>query len=252
MNQISREEVNIRRLLTRCELMAKDDPYKDWKLEKYILALDDMVKQLQASPSKPSKDTMVNYIKRIDFLKGLVNTTKLSNPVDRVVAVQMLPKSSTTYNDSIGPNITTQIHQKTTAKYNKELRAELFHSDKGTLDDGIRQRLSITNVQDDDLDALLKYNRNIQEKIAENMLSMTSSIKEHALAANAIIKKDIGLLERSDKLTDTNTIKLKTESLKLQEHTKSYWRCWMWVMIAFVLVVFFNMVLFMKVARKRV
>ncbi|CAL7948523.1 unnamed protein product [Xylocopa violacea] len=252
MNQISREEVNIRRLLTRCELMAKDDPYKDWKLEKYILALDDMVKQLQASSSKPSKDTMMNYIKRIDFLKGLVNTTKLSNPVDRVVAVQMLPKSSTTYNDSIGPNITTQIHQKTTAKYNRELRAELFHSDKGTLDDGIRQRLSITNVQDDDLDALLKYNRNIQEKIAENMLSMTSSIKEHALAANAIIKKDIGLLERSDKLTDTNTTKLKTESLKLQEHTQSYWRCWMWVMIAFVLVVFFNMVLFMKVARKKV
>lgn len=90
------------------------------------------------------------------------------------------------------------------------------------------------------MDALLKYNRNIQEKIAENMLSMTSSMKEHALAANAIIKKDIGLLERSDKLTDVNTTKLKSESLKLQEHTTSYWRCWMWVMIAFVLVVFFS------------
>lgn len=96
------------------------------------------------------------------------------------------------------------------------------------------------NMQDDDLDALLKYNRNIQEKIAENMLSMTSSIKEHALAANAIIKKDISLLEKSDKLTDINTNKLKTESLKLQEHTQSYWRCWMWVMIACVLVIFFS------------
>lgn len=95
-------------------------------------------------------------------------------------------------------------------------------------------------MQDDDLDALLKYNRNIQEKIAENMLSMTSSIKEHALAANAIIKKDISLLEKSDKLTDINTNKLKTESLKLQEHTQSYWRCWMWVMIACVLVIFFS------------
>ncbi|KOC66716.1 Vesicle transport protein USE1 [Habropoda laboriosa] len=252
MNPMSREEINIRRLLTRCELMAKDDPHKDWKLEKYILALDDMIKHLQTLPSKSSKDTMIGYIKRTDFLKGLVNTTKLTNPVDRVVAVQMLPKSSTTFNDSIGPNIATQIHQKTSAKYNRELRAELFHNDKGVLEDGIRQRLSSTNMQDDDLDALLKYNRNIQEKIAENMLSMTSSMKEHALAANAIIKKDISSLERSDKLTDANTDKLKTESLKLQEHTQSYWRCWMWVMIAFVLVVFFNMVLFMKLAKKKI
>lgn len=251
MTLMSREEINVRRLLTRCELMAKDDPHKDWKLEKYILALDDMIKQLQTLPNKPSKDTLTSYITRIDFLKGLVNTTKLTNPVDRVVAVQMLSKNSVTFNDSLSPNITTQIHQKTSAKYNRELRAELFHTDKGSLEDGIRQRLSSTSVQDDDLDMLLKYNRNIQEKIAENMLSMTSSMKEHALAANAIIKKDISLLEKSDKLTDANAVKLKTESLKLQEHTSSHWRCWMWVMIAFVLVVFFNMVLFIKVARKR-
>ncbi|XP_076645180.1 vesicle transport protein Use1 [Halictus rubicundus] len=252
MNLMTREEINIRRLLARCELMAKDDPHKDWKLEKYILALDDMIKQLQTLPSKPSKDVMMDYNKRIDFLKGLVNTAKLTNPVDRVAAVQMLSKSSTTFNDLLSSNLTTQIHQKTTAKYNRELRAELFHNDKGSLEDGVRQRLGSTNMQDEDLDALLKYNRNIQEKIAENMLSMTSSMKEHALAANAIIKKDIGMLERSDKLTDVNTNKLKTQSLKLKEHTTSYWRCWMWAMIAFVLVVFFNMVLFMKVARKKV
>lgn len=86
----------------------------------------------------------------------------------------------------------------------------------------------------------MKYNRNIQEKIAENMLSMTSSMKEHALAASAIIKRDISILEKSEKLTNTNTGKLKTESLKLGEHTKSNWRCWVWLMIAFVLVVFFS------------
>lgn len=31
---MTRLEINIKRLLTRCELIAKDDPYKDWKLEK--------------------------------------------------------------------------------------------------------------------------------------------------------------------------------------------------------------------------
>lgn len=249
MQQKSRLEINIRRLLTRCELIAKDDPQKNWKLEKYILALDDMMKELQDLPSKPSKDVVVGYVKRIDFLKGLVNTAKLSSPVDRIAAVQMLSKNTSLYTDSIGPSITTQIHQKTTAKYNKELRAELFNDGK---ESGIRHRLSSGNVQDEDLDALLKYNRNIQEKIAENMLSMTSNMKEHALAAREIIRKDITSMEKADKLTDVNETKLKTESLKLAEHTNSHWRCWMWVMIAFVLVVFFNMVLFMKVAKKRV
>ena len=105
----------------------------------------------------------------------------------------------------------------------------------------MRQRLFDSDGQDNqDLDALLKYNRNIQEKIAENMILMTRSMKDHALTANAIIKKDINTLEKSDKMTDHNSTKLKCESLKLEEHTKSSWRCWMWIMIAFVLVVFFS------------
>jgi len=37
MIQMSRLEINIRRLLTRCELIAKDDPHKDWKLEKVFV-----------------------------------------------------------------------------------------------------------------------------------------------------------------------------------------------------------------------
>lgn len=73
---------------------------------------------------------MIGYTKRIDFLKGIISAMKLSNPVERVVAAQLLSKNSTSTNDSTTTNITTQIHQKTIAKYNRELRAELFHSDK--------------------------------------------------------------------------------------------------------------------------
>ncbi|XP_015584925.1 vesicle transport protein USE1 [Cephus cinctus] len=253
MNQTSRLEINVRRLLNRCELMATEDPQNDWRLEKFIFHVEDMVKELQTLPNKPSRDTMTEYIRRVDFLKGLVGTAKLSNPVERVTAAQLLSKSPiTTTADSTGPNITTQIHQKITAKYNNELRADLFSSDKGSTDDGLRQRSLISPTQDEDLDALLKYNRNIQEKIAENMLMMTSNMKEHALTASAIIKKDINSLEQSDKLTDVNATKLKTESLKLEEHTKSNWRCWVWLMVGLVLVIFFNMVLFMKVAKKKI
>lgn len=84
------------------------------------------------SYSKPSEDTMIGYTKRIDFLKGVINAMKLSNPVERVVAAQLIPKSSASVTNS-NTNITTQIHQKTIAKYNKELRADLFHTDKSDL-----------------------------------------------------------------------------------------------------------------------
>lgn len=104
----------------------------------------------------------------------------------------------------------------------------------------MRQRFPGTNAHEENLDAILKYNRNIQEKIAENMLSMIGNMKEHALVASTVIKKDISSLENSEKLTDLNTDKLKTESAKLEEHTKSNWRCWVWVMVTFVLVVFFS------------
>lgn len=251
MVQMSRLEINVRRLLTRCELMAKDDQQTDWRLEKYILALDDLVKELQTMPNKPSKDTIMEYVRRVEFLKGVVGTSKLSNPVERVAAAQMLSKTPMSTMDTRRPNIATQIHQKTTAKYTKELRDELFSNEKGSSDDGLRQRFANANPHDENLDAILKYNRNIQEKIAENMLSMIGNMKEHALTASTVIKKDLSSLAKSEKLTDLNTDKLKKESAKLEEHTKSNWRCWVWVMVAFVLVVFFNMVLFMKVSKKK-
>ena len=58
---------------------------------------------------------------------------KLSKPVERVVAAQLLSKNSVSTNNSASTNITTQIHQKTVAKYNRELREELFHNNRGNL-----------------------------------------------------------------------------------------------------------------------
>lgn len=102
------------------------------------------------------------------------------------------------------------------------------------------QQSGNSTLNSDDLDAVIKYNRNMQENIANNILLMTRSMKEHATIASGIIRRDIKTLENSNKLTDGNQMSLKTESLKLTEHTKSNWRCWVWFMVAFVLIVFFS------------
>lgn len=77
---------------------------------------------------------MVNYIRRVEFLKGVLTTKKLPDPVERAVAAQMLPTNIVTPNDSSnGLSIATQIQQKTTAKYGEEIRHELFGSVPGKL-----------------------------------------------------------------------------------------------------------------------
>uniref|UniRef100_A0A1B6EF38 Vesicle transport protein USE1 n=1 Tax=Clastoptera arizonana TaxID=38151 RepID=A0A1B6EF38_9HEMI len=78
----SRLEINITRLLSKCESMAKDSSIapedQDWRLEKFLITLDSMIKDLQKSPNPPSKDTISKYIRKVEFLKGLLETKKYS------------------------------------------------------------------------------------------------------------------------------------------------------------------------------
>lgn len=234
----SRLEINVRRLLAKCELIAKDNLEEDWRLEKFIGRLDEMVAELQRIPNKPSKDTMSTYYRRIDFLKGLLDTKNIVNPSEKVVATQLLCP--------VPESIAKEVHQKTTTKYTKELQGHLFTSDKGT---DVRQRHLVSSG--DDLDILLKYHHSMQEKIADNMLVLARNMKEQSKLAGSIIRKDTKIVEKSSRLADKNFLRLRVEADKLQEHSHRAWKCWMWLMLVAVIVIFINMVLFMKVAKKK-
>lgn len=92
----------------------------------------------------------------------------------------------------------------------------------------------------DDLDELLEYNRNMQEKIADDMLILTRNLKEQSQLANKIIKQDTDIVGKSSNLTERNLAKLHVESEKLQEHSKRAWKCWMWMMLLIVMAVFIS------------
>lgn len=56
---------------------------------------------------------------------------------------------------------------------------------------GLRQRKNAPgSVESPDLDQVLKYQEDLQSKIAEEMLEFTKSLKEQSEVANKIIKKD--------------------------------------------------------------
>ncbi|XP_023723178.1 vesicle transport protein USE1 [Cryptotermes secundus] len=229
----SRLEVNLRRLLSQCESMAKEDPLKDWRLDKYVAALDEMVINLQKLPNKLSKDTMAEYVRRILFLKGIIETHKLTNPAEKVAATQLLSYGPATSSEAI----TKEIHQTTTSKYTRELRDQLFQNEKilGT-EDRLRQRKQKSTGED--LDALLKYHHSMQEKIADDMLLLARNLKEQSQLASSIIRKDTETVEKSSHIADHNFSSLKVESERLEEHSQRACKCWIWVMILVVIIIF--------------
>ncbi|XP_075217681.1 vesicle transport protein Use1 isoform X2 [Lycorma delicatula] len=200
-----------------------------------------MIQELQNSEKQPTKDTLSSYIKRVEFLKGLMETNKIVNPVEKAVAAQLLSPGPTAPD-----SISKEIHKKTTSKYNTQLRQQLM-GDKAT--EGLRQRQIGTSG--DDLDVLLKYHHSVQEKIADDMLGLARSMKEQSKLANIIIKRDTETVEKSSVLAEKNFSQLREESERLQEHSKRVWKCWLWVMLILVFAIFICMVLFMRVMKKR-
>ena len=90
-----------------------------------------------------------------------------------------------------------------------------------------------------------------QEQVAEEMLSLTKTLKEQSLAAKDVILKDTAVIEKTAEMADKNTERLKKEADRLGEHTKSSCRCWIWSLLGIVIMTFVSMVWVMKFFRKR-
>lgn len=200
---LSRQEVNLRRLLAKCELMCKTKK-EDERMEKYVGSLEDMLQEVKKLTD--SSEAIFTYKTRISALKNILGITSSKYESDP-----------------------------------EDIRKDLL---------GLRQR-NVVHNDIVDADQLLKHHENMQQKITEDMLSLTRTLKEQSETANKIIKMDTEVVSRSTELAQQNFGKLTVESVKLGEHSKRAWKCWMWLMLAIVLIVFINMVLFMKVMKKK-
>lgn len=89
-----------------------------------------------------------------------------------------------------GDSLLHEINQMRVVNNNNALRKELLGTESNT--DGIRKRIPTAAGQNAkvDMGQAMKYYGDMQEKIAEEMLMMTRSLKEQTETANTIIKKD--------------------------------------------------------------
>lgn len=251
----SRLEINFQRLLSRCETMAGEATKGGWRLEKYVCALQGMLDDLKKSSSKPGLEVMQNYEKKVSYLKNFIQTEQLPSTTERAHQHEMnAPARSIVLPDSkmSAPlNSSKQLHRITMARYNREMRKELLGEDDDFSSGGLRQRgLVDDHSTTEDLDAVLQHHRNLQEKLAEEMLSLTRNLKHNSVVASNIIKSDNKRLVETNKMADSNYDKLKVESDRLEVHAKRSCNWWIWGTVVFVSVVFLQMIIFIKIVPK--
>lgn len=101
-----------------------------------------------------------------------------------------------------------------------------------------------------ELEAVLQHHHNLQEKLAEDMLNLAHNLKNNTLAAQNIIKQDNQTLSQSLRQADMNFEKLKTESERLEQHTKKSVNWLLWLMLILVSFSFISMILFIRIFPK--
>ncbi|XP_016956290.1 vesicle transport protein USE1 [Drosophila biarmipes] len=242
--------VNIRTLLANCEDLAKSEQ-NFWRLQKFIKSLDTMLAELEAMDDLQSATRIPGYRERLKALKLSTGFTEAPSSSTSTSS----PASSVS---EAGENALKEMRQLQNTKHHNELRKELLQDG-----DALRRRRVVedsssspsgTTVQatsGDNMNEAAKYYTNAQEKITEHMLSLTRNLKEQTETANRIIRRDTEVVSRSTGMADRNINSLGKEAEKLEQHSKKAYKCWLWLMIVFVIVTFIGMVLFMKIMKKK-
>jgi SNARE protein 1 len=245
MNNIYRIEINFKRLLSKCEELLEnnlDDNF--WRLEKYILVLEEQFSNLNKSPKKPSIDCLKDYSRRLEFLKNSTKTKKNSDSQEFLTTI-FSKRTESTIQKASEPK---QIFHK--AKMNQEslIREQLF---KKSIDNGPKTS-KIIAAEASDTNKLIEDEKTNQDKLANEMLKSVKAIKENSILANRIIKSDNKVLDELNLKAEKNVEVLKKTNEHLTNRvSKSCFNCWIWLMIMLILVIFVMMVLFMKLFPKQ-
>ncbi|NXY06461.1 USE1 protein, partial [Pteruthius melanotis] len=238
----TRLELNLMRLLSRCEALAAErrDP-EEWRLEKYVAALEDMLRELKKQSSKPAPELLNEYSRKVDFLKGLLEAEKLSSSMEKALANQFLAPGRTPTTAKERTPATKTVHLQTKARCTGQMRSELLGTVRLTSD----EKQSAV-----ELDAVLQHHQDMQEKLAEEMLGLARSLKNNTLAAQNVIKQDNQTLSHSLRMADQNFEKLKDESDRLEQHAKKSVDWLLWIMLIVVCFIFISMILFIRIFPK--
>lgn len=220
----SRNEIYFLRLLKQCQSLAG---HKGWRLEKYVDALSEMLDDLRnQNVNQLTRDTLEEYGRKIQFLRGLIETEKLPSAEKRLLAAELLAPDQET----------KATHLVATNKYHNQMRQELLLSS--------RRRTGASGEK------MWIENKDVNENVTQNLLELTNNIRETMQAANAIIQKDTETLSKVAGSADTVSMKMQRNADKLGEFVRKGFQCLIWLFLVAVTFTFLMMVIFIRLNPK--
>ena len=233
----SRTEINLTRLLARCQDMAYNstDLATEWRLPKFVSSCEDLFHSLPKPPdsSAPSQDSLMEYQNKIQFLKSMRPPSK---DTDQPTTTSTAPTPGLSVPLPQGPamardTVSKQIYQKASERQNASARDQLFGVDG--------EEKGLAGLQGVSLDKILTDHRDQQEKVAEEMIKLTQSLKEQSAAAGTLIRMYTAKLEQSSVMAENNLDKLGVEAKRVWEFSaRGNCRCWIWLMMGIVILTF--------------
>lgn len=131
----------------------------------------------------------MQYKRKVKFLKGVVDAEKFKTPSEKLMATQILSPTNSNDQELGTKNKSREIYLQSQSKHSGAIRDELFN---GSTTDGLRQRKTVKpGTESEDVDLVLKYHHDMQEKVAQEMVSLAHNLKENCVLANQIIRKDV-------------------------------------------------------------
>lgn len=224
----SRNEIDFLRLLKRCQEIADQ---KGWRLEKYVDTLSEKLDKLRnQNVNHLTRDILEEYGRKIQFLRGLIETEKLPSAEKRLLAAELLAPDRET----------KSTHLITTNKYHEQMRQELLSSNRRRFGNGRGENKRKQDNEDND----------VNEDITQNLRELANNIRENMHAANAIIQKDTETISKAAGGADTATLKVQRNTDKLTEFIRKGFQASIWVALVLVTCTFLMMVIFIRLFPK--
>ncbi|CAD5208928.1 unnamed protein product [Bursaphelenchus xylophilus] len=242
---ISDGELTFQRLLLRTRKSCREDLEGNVnRLKKAVQRLELIFIKLQGD-EEVDRDVLMQYGRDLQQLKIIVEAESKKDVVKKLETLDSLPKvfpevsseglrkrGHEGFNQDLASN--TMVKAQTEATYRADIRRQLLGAESETYERTVEQH------------------EQEQDYLANQLLSMTSQMKQQFTIAGEIIKEDNSRLDQMQRQTEDNKLNLDRESKILEHHAyKSCFDCMMLLIVVLVIWSFIGMVLVMKVFPKR-
>ncbi|VDL75651.1 unnamed protein product [Nippostrongylus brasiliensis] len=222
---LTASELSFLRLLERTKKIAREDLAANvWKVNAAVFYLENLLSRLQDEKNLHNADMLMQYGREFNQLKLLVEAE------NRRFGSETAPHRS---NEAAG-----EVRVRNRAVYRADLRKQLL---------GDKNQRGQQSKSDDIMEHEAR-----QENIANELLSLTRSLKQNMTVAGNVLKDDNKRLSSMHAQVDANTSRLNSEGARLAHHAyKCGFDCALVFIALFIFWSFISMVVVMKIFPKR-